>query len=560
MPMIQVAFAGHNRADDLGHHQPVIEGLDAALALLKSAGIDQARLLTGLAPGADELAAGAWRRAELGPIHAVLPFLHDPDPDMEHLAESATWLDGEAAEREGRNPHLKQTRMVVETADLLLVVWTGERARGAGGTADAVRHALDRGLPVLWLQPGGAGPLRLIRTESLPSDFDFAEFQEGLQAGVLTHVEIASEANIREVIRFDQLNAPADSGADASGLEGFSAVLDQWLHGWLWKTYSTFRTTVGGKVSGVPQPPPLPEDLAEQPGFKLLTEAYLKADAHANRLAAVHRSEQILLVLAMVTAAVVGSLPALWPHLKLIAVCVELALGLAALWVWSSAAHARQHERWSEERMLAEQLRHERAGWALGVSLLSIRAGPLPLQMDGFGREILRDAGLPNGKFDASRVERWGRWAMSELVDGQSAYHSAISVRDGKIAHRIHVIENVSFMILMAALSGYLLLNAAMLPSGHHPAKWVSGVVTMIGTIIPAVTAAIMALEAKLEFKEQSERSRGIADRLNGLGKRLGETPSFGDLQSAARIAMGWHITEASHWREGASRRRLFRP
>jgi hypothetical protein len=120
--MIQVAFAGHNRPHDLGRHKPVIEGLDAAFALLKQAGVHEARLLTGLATGADELAVAAWKRSGLGPIHAVFPFLDEPGDIVGpgKLAETATWLDGAAAQAQGRNPHLKQTRMIVETADLVI--------------------------------------------------------------------------------------------------------------------------------------------------------------------------------------------------------------------------------------------------------------------------------------------------------------------------------------------------------------------------------------------------------------------------------------------------------
>lgn len=560
--MIQLAFAGHNRANDLGHHQPVIDGLDAAVALLARAGVKRARLLTGLASGADELAAAAWRRGKLGPVHAVFPFLSGPDSTLKKdEAASATWLDGATTEALGRNPHLKQTRLVVEAADLLLVVWTGERARGAGGTADAVRCALEIGLSVLWLKPSETDHLRLIRPEKLPSDFDFAEFQEGLQAGNLSHVEDATEANIREVLNLDAIAIMEASQVKEEATETEKRpTIDDWLHGWLWKTYGTFRKVVGGKVSGLSEPPPVPEDLEAQPGFQILTAAYLKADTYANRLAAVHRSEQILLLLAMVAAAVIGSAPAVWPQLKLGAVFVELSLGLAALWVWSGAARARQHERWGEERHLAEQLRLLRACWPLGVSLVSTRTRPIA--RDAFEPEqaVLRRAGLPEGRYDKTRVDSWGRWAMSELVDGQAAYHQAVSKREGRIAHRVHVLENTAFLALLVVFAVYLAAHAIGDPIGWHLPHWVSGVVTMAGTIVPALGAATMALEAKLEFKEQSARSERISLRLQELASRLGAQPTFDDLQGAARSAMRWHLAETSHWREGAGRRQLFRP
>lgn len=564
MTTYQFAFAGHNRPDDLGHVKQVSEGLDAAFDLLKRAGVDQARLLSGLAAGADDLATAAWRRAKLGPIHAVLPFLEDAVDSpigAEGVVQSATWLDGRSTEVGGRSAHLKQARLIVERADLLVVVWTGARARGAGGTADAVRCALEMGLAVLWVSPSEPGQLRLIRPEKLPFDFDFHEFQEGLEAGCFSHVELAKAENLRAVLNLDAAPAPRDEGDDGVDLTNEAGgKVDNWLHGWLWKTYGTFRRIAGGRVSGIVAGLPIPPDLSAQPGFHLLNSAYLKADHSANRLAAVHRSQQILLVLMMVTAAIVASAPALWPNLKVATASIELLLSLMALWVWSRAARARQNERWSEERHLAERLRLERAGWALGVSLLSARARTDARNDGELARDVLRDAGLPHGKFDSARVTRWGAWAMSELVAGQAAYHRATSIRDGKIAHRIHRAENMSFVLLLVILSTFLLLKLAMDVMGAELPHWVSAIVTMAGTVIPSVAAATMALEAKLEFKEQSERSERIAERLDDLAIRLGPEPSFDNLQSAARAAMQWHMAQENHWREGAGRRRLFRP
>ena len=136
----------------------------------------------------------------------------------------------------------------------------------------------------------------------------------------------------------------------------------------------------------------------------------------------------------------------------------------------------------------------------------------------------------------------------------------ATSVRDNRIAHRIHLLENSAFVFLLVVLTGYLILNFGMHGLKAHVPHWVSGIVTMSSTIVPAVAAATMALEAKLEFKEQSERSQRIAKQLDSLRVRLGATPSFDDLQGAARAAMRLHLAEASQWGEGVARRRLFRP
>ena len=166
LPFTQVAFAGHNRPEDLGDPTEVADGLKAAFAMLGRAGLHEAPLVTGLARGADLLAAEAWRAAKLGPCRGL---------------RSSTWLNGRETEGHGRNAHLAQTRWLVGAADLLVVLWTGEHARGAGGTADAVRLALEHNIPVLWIRPGEPNALRLIRPEHLDEDFGFLEFLEELR-------------------------------------------------------------------------------------------------------------------------------------------------------------------------------------------------------------------------------------------------------------------------------------------------------------------------------------------------------------------------------------------
>ena len=120
---LQVAFAGHNRALDLGRRPPVLEGLFAAFNLINAASSGPARLLTGLASGADELAAAAWRQAGLGPIHAVFPFLHDPELDLVLLSTEPyrfTEDHADALERQLGKPVL--------LVDGEMLSWYGSRA------------------------------------------------------------------------------------------------------------------------------------------------------------------------------------------------------------------------------------------------------------------------------------------------------------------------------------------------------------------------------------------------------------------------------------------------
>jgi hypothetical protein len=52
--------------------------------------------------------------------------------------------------------HLAAGQAVVDRSDRLLAVWDGQPARGIGGTADVVKYARKKGVPVVVVWPDGA--------------------------------------------------------------------------------------------------------------------------------------------------------------------------------------------------------------------------------------------------------------------------------------------------------------------------------------------------------------------------------------------------------------------
>lgn len=553
---INVAFAGHNRAADLGDRGHVAEGVAAAFGLLADAGVTYATLLTGAADGADLIAAQVWRSRGLGPIHAVHPFLTPQGgkrAKAEGPAHCATWLDGAAMKGSGRNPHLVQTRWLIGTADLLVAVWTGGRGRGAGGTADAVRLALEHNVPVLWVKPGDALPVRLIRPEHLDDDFGFLELVEQLQSSAAPLVCPATGDAIAEV-----LSPLAEDAPDEAVAERRKGWLDRALGRSLWRTYELFTRVVGGRRKAAAAEPDPPPDLCEQAGFEYLTEAYRAADHEAQRLAAIHRSQQVLLLVAAISAASIGAAPAIWPEFKISAVLVELVLAVVAVAISAGAARSERHERWGRARRLAEQLRLERAAWTLGLSTSGHRlagAGPSPPE----ARVARRRAGLPQGAYDADRVARWGAWALSELVGGQARYHRANGVLNHRIAHRIHLFETASFAVFLFALAAYVGSYFASGPMGVALPHWAAGAVVMTSVIVPALGAASIAIEATLAFGEQSRRNLDLAARLERVEASLGPSPGLDQLQAAAKEAIRLQMGQEERWTDESFRRRLMR-
>ena len=549
MDEIRVAFAGHSRPEDLGDLKGVDAGLVQAFELvnaLASKGV----LLTGLAAGADQRAATLWSRSGLGEIHAILPHLDEALlPEIADLASEKTWLDGARIEAAGRNPHLSQTRWLLEDADLLVAVWTGEAGRGAGGTADAVLVALRRGVPVIWVKPGKAVHLRLILPDALDDDFGFLEFLEQLQRNREPLVRPATVEAVRAAIG-DAPSIPETGNRRAQGF--FDRVLDRTL----WRTFETYSRVMGGVKAKPEAPAPIPETLQGQKGFQTLTAAYEDADARAGRLASVHRSQQVFQAGVMIAAAAVGASPAIWPQIKIYAVVTELWLALMTFAVWITAVRSERSRRWGEARRLAEQLRLERAAWALGISTRDERLA----QEEGGAAQAAwayrRQAGSPVGRFDADRVRAWGDWAMDQLVGAQIRYHQGHGHLNHRLSHASHLLENIVFWAFVVLLGGFAIaygLDHTLLP------HWLGGVVMLAGAVTPAFGAASLALEAALAFSEQSRRSDRLVVDLKAIAERVAPDADLERLQQAARAAIRLQVSQEDRWSEDAAHRHQVR-
>lgn len=545
----QIAFAGHNRPEDLGDTAQIAAGLAAAWRMLRSAGVRDARLLSGFAKGADVIAVETWRRAELGEVQVVLPFLDQPGPGLPpDLAATATRLDGAAVRANRRSPHLAQSRWLIGAADLLVVVWNGQAPRGSGGTADAVRVSLEHGVPVLWFRPGGDGGLRLLRPEFLFEGCGFGELIDQLASDRAPLVIPATPQALHAALSDLGLNT---SQADLTGSEASGSVRLPWP----WRAYAAFRATLGGRAEALPQAP-TPPDLAAQPGFVLLTSARSAAAQEAQRLGAIHRSKQIILLAIAITMAAVGSAPALWPSVKLPLVGAELLLALLAFAVWFGSERGEHHLRWGSARKRAEDLRLERAAWVVGVS--TVPHDPISTNTS-VARHARRLAALPQGAFDDSRVRAWGAWVVDELLSRQAGYHQNQTVINGRISHRVHLAENVSFGLLLILLGVYIAVALLSGLWGSHPPKWLAGVTFMAGAIVPAIGAAGLALEATLSLDAQAHRSQVLSRQLHALKAELGSDWRLEDLQGVARTAIKLQRTQEDHWSDEAGRRRLFR-
>lgn len=176
------------------------------------------RLLTGVADGVDELAAQVAEPCGFE-LHVVAPgraadaSYHEPAPVRAvSLGMKPTNVRAHTLRQED---YTLRDRMVLSFSDLMIAVWDGQEPFPmTSGTALAVKSALLRRKPVLWLnlQPAGATPEIWLA--------DPARLTE--QA--LTEIDVldASPERLRELFRQYCLDDPA-----------FDQQIDQWLHGLL---------------------------------------------------------------------------------------------------------------------------------------------------------------------------------------------------------------------------------------------------------------------------------------------------------------------------------------
>ncbi len=117
------------------------------------------RFVSPLAEGADQL--GATVALELGyRLHAILPL---PPEDYRTDFDSAGLAGFDAllgradsvfqltAQDDRSESYALAGRATVENSDVLIALWDGEPARGVGGTAEVVAHALSNDIPVVHL-------------------------------------------------------------------------------------------------------------------------------------------------------------------------------------------------------------------------------------------------------------------------------------------------------------------------------------------------------------------------------------------------------------------------
>ncbi len=161
MPVeIRIAVSGHRQLAGVERLEAAIQ---AAAGMIRETYAGQTfRILSCLAEGADRLAARLLIRSLPAELTVVMPF---KEPEyLEDFPTEASRLEFKELKRLASRvvvagqgdprpiAYQAANQALINTCDLLLVVWDGEPANGPGGTAEVVEMVRQLNLPLLWIQ------------------------------------------------------------------------------------------------------------------------------------------------------------------------------------------------------------------------------------------------------------------------------------------------------------------------------------------------------------------------------------------------------------------------
>jgi len=155
---MRVGITGHSNLAAVS--APIVaDAISAALATLDGPIIG----ISCLARGADQIFARVIVDSGAA-LHVVLPAADYREkkvkPENRDIFESlfahAEHVDVMPFETSGRAAYEAANDKILATVDALFAVWDGAPPDGKGGTADTVRIARERGVPVVVIWPAGA--------------------------------------------------------------------------------------------------------------------------------------------------------------------------------------------------------------------------------------------------------------------------------------------------------------------------------------------------------------------------------------------------------------------
>lgn len=459
-------------------------------------------------------------------------------------------------------------RIMIEQSDILFAVWDGASAILAGGTGHTIAAALDRGCPVVRIDPAD------------PENWHVLHAPESLAAMLPdTDGEATLVALVRGALR------PGEGGALRSGSQALASAQWHATSPRLWTAYRRIEALFGGDgrpFRSLVTTYEAPEAIAEGSGAAVLKaaatlpggdralteriasmvlERFAWADGISARLSDGYRGSMttsfVLSALAIVCGISYqpfGGEDRKW----LFSLGEFMLLGAILVIIWQGGRRG-WHKRWFETRRVAEYLRHAPILLLLGVAR---PAGRWPKGADTswpeyYARHALREPGLPR----VAVTRAYLRHALVHLLDAhvvsQRDYHRAKSRRLNTVHHRLDRLSERLFQAAIVSVSTYLTMAAAAaLHLVDHETLHMTGkVAAYLGVIFPTFGAALAGIRYFGDFERFAAISEVTAGRLDAIHNRidlLGAAPdhglSYAQISELVHAADDTVVSEIESW------------
>ena len=545
-------------------------------------------VLAPLAEGADQIIAAAAERSGCA-LGAILPFdqadyegtFDFPDADasrtrLRHFLDAASGpggygvlvLDGDPSPAQRDEAFMVGARHITHWTEILVALLADDRHDSQ--TGQSVHEAIATGMPVLSIDPQ-KGTVRLF-IDGVPVDDDARESR--LAAAVRkffmpaeAHEEPAEPGHHHIHLadyRAEHIGCHLSRTADFEYAGPFAAhtVAPFWAR-WCAGLNRAIERSLRRRTRGVPpaEPPPTAADLPFGPGqaapFVRLFLHFHRADVLAGAYAELYRSAHLVIAGLGVATVALGSLGAVLGMSAVIFSGFELFCFIYALClVWISNRQG-WLARWTNYRLLAEIYRY--------AKFLVVTGRPSPfgdaavlhkVWTRDHTEQVLRTYGLAvPGRGRAPAAEAMSiarRYVLGQCVDDQIRFHEKTVPARQRMAKLLsqasYVVSVVTVIVLSVKFAAEM--SVATLPGlgGTWLMKPVANWGEVLAIVLPALTAAVLALRAYGEHEVVAKRSLGMIESLGHERRRVAAATNLDALGGATLRVARTLLSEVGGW------------
>ena len=538
-----------------------------------------------LAEGADQIiaAAGAAAGYKMG---AILPFAIADYERTFDLAEAGRSLqqlrafvdaaerprgygvfvlDGDPAPAKRDSAFLVCAAQVTHWSEIVVAILATERLELQ--TGQSVRDAIDTGMPVICIDPASDTTTLFLDSVRVPDAQRDARLAGAVRAFFATPDAHAGGHHTVGLADYcaERVTCDASRTTDLEYRGPFAAhtVAPVWAR-WGSGLNRTIERALRKKAPAPARPADPPPTAADLPFSSGQTESFVRlflhfhrADVLANAYAEIYRSTHLLIAALGVATVALGALGAVlgtWPPLFSGFEFFSFVFALLLVWISNRQAWL---ARWTNYRLLAEIFRYAKFLFVAGrPSPFGDSAVAYQVWTRDHTEHVLRTYGLAvpgRGRTpDPAAVATARRYILGQCIDDQVRFHQANVPARQRMASLLREVSNwlsvVTVLVLGIKFGAELLMSA--MPALLSPRTMAPLVVAgdLLAIVLPALTAAVLALRAYGEHDVVAKRSMAMIESLGHERRRVAAAANLDALGAATMRTARTLLSEVGGW------------